>query len=194
MTSALELGVILHPCSAQDPPDAGVATAGSVNDDFTRVKPLLRTRCFACHGSLKQKAGLRVDTVGLMLRGGDSGPAVVKGGAKESLLLDRVSDDDPSERMPPEHEGEPLAALQVGLLRDWIAAGAPAPLDERPEADPRHHWAFRPIVRPAVPRRPRRARARRCSCAGRPCRGRASTPSRCGGRETGADEGGRNGA
>jgi hypothetical protein len=37
------------------------------------------------------------------------------------------------------------------LLRDWIAAGAPGPADERPEADPHDHWAFRPIVRPAVP-------------------------------------------
>jgi Protein of unknown function (DUF1553)/Protein of unknown function (DUF1549)/Planctomycete cytochrome C len=152
MASALELGVIAHPCMAQSPPVAGVATAGGLNDYVTRVKPLLRTRCFACHGSLKQKAGLRVDTVGLMLRGGDSGPVVVKGRAKESLLLDRVSAGDPSERMPPEHEGEPLTALQVGLLRDWIAAGAPAPADERPEADPRDHWAFRPIVRPPVPR------------------------------------------
>ena len=88
----------------------------------------------------------------LMLRGGDSGPVVVKGAANESLLLERVSASDAAERMPPEHEGEPLTAEQVALLRDWIAAGAPAPADERPEADPRDHWAFRPIVRPPVPR------------------------------------------
>ena len=152
MVGALELGLILHPCAGQSPSVADVATAGSLDDYLTRVKPLLRTRCFACHGGLKQKAGLRVDTVGLMLRGGDSGPAVVKGGAKESLLLDRVSAGDASERMPPEHEGEPLTAEQVALLRNWIAAGAPAPSDEKPEADPRDHWAFRPIVRPTVPR------------------------------------------
>jgi hypothetical protein len=101
---------------------------------------------------LKQKAGLRLDTASRMLRGGDSGPAVVKGVPDESLLLDRVSADDPSDRMPPEGEGEPLSAEQVALLREWIAAGAPAPADERPEADPRDHWAFQPIVRPPVPR------------------------------------------
>jgi hypothetical protein len=100
---------------------------------------------------LKQKAGLRVDTVERMLRGGDSGPAVVKGAAGESLLLERVSATNAVDRMPPEHEGEPLTTEQVGQLRDWIAAGAPAPADESPEADPRDHWAFRPIARPPVP-------------------------------------------
>jgi Protein of unknown function (DUF1553)/Protein of unknown function (DUF1549)/Planctomycete cytochrome C len=149
---ATELGVIPNPCIAQEPPVAGVETAGSLTGYLTRVKPLLRTRCYACHGSLKQKAGLRVDTVELMLRGGNSGPAVVKAGASESLILERVSASDAADRMPPEHEGQPLTVEQVAVLRDWIAAGAPAPLDERPEADPRDHWAFRPIVRPPVPR------------------------------------------
>ena len=140
IASALELGVISYPCVAQERPVAGVETAGSLNGYLTQLKPLLRTRCYACHGSLKQKAGLRVDTVDLMLRGGDSGPVVVKGETDESLLLKRVSASDPAERMPPEHEGDLLTAEQVGLLRDWIAAGAPAPPDERPEADPRDHW------------------------------------------------------
>jgi hypothetical protein len=152
VASALTLGVNPHPASAQEQPVAVVETAGSVNGYVTRIKPLLRTRCYACHGSLKQKSGLRLDTVALMLRGGDSGPVVVKGNAKESLLLERVSASDVTERMPPEHEAEPLSAEQVALLRDWIAGGAPAPADETPEADPRDHWAFRPVARPPVPR------------------------------------------
>jgi hypothetical protein len=43
------------------------------------LKPLLRERCFSCHGSLQQKAGLRLDTVAGMLRGGKQGPALVRG-------------------------------------------------------------------------------------------------------------------
>ena len=62
--------------------------------------------------------------------------------------------------MPPEHEGEPLTAEQVRLLRDWIAAGAPAPADETTRSiDSRDHWAFRPIARPSVPRVQRAGRA-----------------------------------
>ncbi len=44
--------------------------------DYVRdVKPLLAKHCYACHGALKQKSGLRLDTVALMRKGGDSGPA-----------------------------------------------------------------------------------------------------------------------
>jgi len=144
--------VVPHgPCSAQEPPTASDDAAQGKIDYLKQVKPLLRERCFACHGGLKQQAGLRLDTVESMLRGGDDGPAVVKGDAAKSLLLVRVSAADVAQRMPPEQEGEPLSPEQIALVRDWIAAGAQAPSDEQPEADPREHWAFRPIRRPAVP-------------------------------------------
>jgi hypothetical protein len=152
IASSLGSGVMARPTTARGQPAADAGAVAGVEGYLTRVKPLLRSRCYACHGGLKRRAGLRVDTVALMLRGGDSGPAVVQGVAEESLLLDRVSAGDAAERMPPEHEGEPLSAEQIALLRDWITAGAPAPGDEQPEADPRQHWAFRPIVRPPVPR------------------------------------------
>ena len=87
-----------------------------------------------------------------MLRGGDSGPAIVRGNAEESPLIERVSADNPEWRMPPEHEGEPLSADEIALLRDWVVAGAVVPEDEQAEADARDHSAFRPIVRPSVPR------------------------------------------
>ncbi|WP_165229188.1 PSD1 and planctomycete cytochrome C domain-containing protein [Aquisphaera insulae] len=128
----------------------GGATAADGREDYlSRVKPLLKARCYACHGSLKQKGGLRLDTAELIRRGGDSGPVL---GPEDSLLLQRVSAANPAERMPPEHEGEALTAGQLADLRAWIAAGAPAPAGELPEANPRDHWAFRPIVRPEVPR------------------------------------------
>jgi len=115
------------------------------------VKPLLAERCFSCHGGLKQEAGLRLDTVSVMIEGGASGGAVVKGDPDSSPILGRVSDPDPAGRMPPEGEGEPLSAEQVEMLREWIRAGCPAPADEAAEADPRSHWAFQPRVRPPVP-------------------------------------------
>lgn len=120
-------------------------------DYLKQVKPLLRERCYACHGALKQEAGLRLDTAAFAERGGDSGPAIKRGDVAASLLLYRVSASDAAERMPPEEEGEPLSAEQIALLRHWIAAGAQAPQAEQPEVDPRNHWAFQPIVRPPVP-------------------------------------------
>jgi len=115
------------------------------------IKPLLHERCYSCHGAIKQKARLRLDTVELMLKGGKSGPALQRGQPDQSPLITRVATTDLAERMPPEHEGEPFTTAQVQLLRDWIAAGAPAPADEKPETDPKDHWAYRARVRPPVP-------------------------------------------
>jgi hypothetical protein len=118
--------------------------------DYARdIKPLLKERCFACHGALKQKGKLRLDTAALMAKGGTSGPAIKPGDTAASLVLERVSDTDESTRMPP--EGKPLTAEQVAKLKAWIAEGAKAPADEKSEADPRDHWAFRPPVRPPLP-------------------------------------------
>lgn len=131
--------------------------AGAAADDphlaaySAAIRPLLAERCHACHGGLTQEAGLRLDTVALAVAGGESGAAILKGDPAGSLLVKRVTADDPAIRMPPEGEGEPLSADEIELLRSWIAAGSPAPPDEQPEADPRSHWAFQPRLRPAVP-------------------------------------------
>ena len=116
---------------------------------LSEIKPLLREKCFACHGALKQKAGLRLDTAELIQKGGKSGPALVAGKPGESRILRRVTHADEEKRMP--REAEALSGEQIGLLRDWIAAGATAPGNEKPEADPADHWSFRQIERPALP-------------------------------------------
>ncbi len=118
--------------------------------DYTRqIKPLLQARCFACHGVLKQQSKLRLDTAALAIQGGENGAAIKPGDLAASPLITRVSAKDEAERMPP--EGEPLTAAQIQLLKTWIAQGAKAPADEKPERDPREHWAFKTPVRPAVP-------------------------------------------
>jgi hypothetical protein len=120
-------------------------------DYLLAVKPLLQHHCYACHGALKQKGGLRLDTAAALLKGGESGPAVRPGEPSRSLLLERVQSVDPDEHMPPKHEGENLAPAQVALLEAWIAGGATSPPGEKPEPDPRDHWAFRPRARPPLP-------------------------------------------
>ena len=118
-------------------------------DYAAEIKPILLTRCYACHGGLQQKAGLRLDTGVLARRGGKSGAAVVPGDVAKSLLFARVTATNASERMP--QEGDPLKPEQIELLRRWIAQGAVSPAGEKGEPDPREHWAFQPPVRPAVP-------------------------------------------
>ena len=118
-------------------------------DYIRHIKPVLIERCVACHGALKQEGGLRLDTALLAIKGGESGAAIVPGDSGASLLLNRVTATDASERMPP--EGEPLKPDQIASLRNWIAQKAEAPVDEQPQRHPRDHWAFRSPTRATVP-------------------------------------------
>lgn len=126
------------------------ASAAGQPVDYERdVKPLLRSRCYACHGGLKQESELRLDTGSSILKGGDSGAAVVAGKSAQSLLLERIVSKDDDERMPP--EGKPLKATEIQLIKRWIDQGAQSPKDEQPEEDPRKHWAFQKPIRPVIP-------------------------------------------
>ncbi|WP_164100814.1 PSD1 and planctomycete cytochrome C domain-containing protein [Candidatus Laterigemmans baculatus] len=118
------------------------------------VRPLLAGKCVKCHGPEKQEGGLRLDSLEAMLKGGDSGPAVVAGEVAESLLVEAVRYE--SFEMPP---SAPLPEEDVARFVDWIAAGAVWP--EHGEAvrevsgviseSDRQWWAFQPLRRPEVP-------------------------------------------
>ena len=117
--------------------------------DYLRdVKPILRIHCFRCHGPLRVEAGLRLDTRDRALRGGESGAALKPGNAPDSLLLQRITADADT-RMPP--DTDPLTEAQIETLVNWVSAGANAPADEQAH-DPRSHWSYQPIQRPAIPK------------------------------------------
>src|SRR5262245_39583603 len=68
------------------------------------VKPIFAKNCTACHGAEKQKSGLRLDSVGLAKRGGDSGPAIEPGKSAESLLVLAITGGEGVAAMPPKGE------------------------------------------------------------------------------------------
>lgn len=124
-------------------------TSLSRADFLSDVRPVLKARCFSCHGALKAEAGLRLDSVSAMHMGGDSGSILAN---HAGILLDRITSSDEADRMPP--EGAPLTPAQIDAFRAWIAAGSPAPVPDEPEPDPRSHWAFQlpqPSPLPEVP-------------------------------------------
>lgn len=126
------------------------AIASEEKVDYVRdVKSLFKSRCYACHGALKQEGGLRLDTVADAIKGGESGRAIKEGDPKSSYLIERIADSDESSRMP--QEGSPLSAEEIAKIKKWIEQGAKAPTNDAPEPDPRDHWAFKRIVRPSVP-------------------------------------------
>src|SRR5688572_28386642 len=75
------------------------AATGTV--DFKRdIQPIFEKSCVSCHGRGRDKGGFVVDTRETVLKGGDSGPAVVMGKSEESLLIELVSGLDPDNVMP----------------------------------------------------------------------------------------------
>jgi len=116
------------------------------------IQPILVRRCTSCHGAEKQKSGLRLDTAAAARRGGDSGPALEPGKSAESLLIQAITGAEGVAAMPPKGEA-PLTKEEIALLKTWIDQGAKAPADNAAAGPAKgaDHWAFRPVVRPAVP-------------------------------------------
>ena len=90
--------------------------------DFDQhVKPILATKCHACHGAKQQQSGLRLDKRQNALRGGDYGAVIIAGKSADSKLILRLVSGDGGMQMPPTG---PLAAEDIGILRAWIDQGA----------------------------------------------------------------------
>jgi len=115
--------------------------------DFNRdIKPLLSNQCFFCHGpDAAQREGgidgLRIDTADGATADLGGHVAIKPGDAAASVLIDRVTSQDDSDRMPPPGSGRRLTNEEVDLLRRWIDQGAK--YDQ--------HWSYVPPTRPDVP-------------------------------------------
>ena len=106
-------------------PASGVRADDAADKHFTaRVLPLLELRCISCHGPEKVKGGLRMDTREALLKGGETGPAVVPGQPGASLLLQAVMHSKKDLEMPPK---EKLTTNDIAVLEKWITDGAPWP-------------------------------------------------------------------
>jgi mono/diheme cytochrome c family protein len=140
--------------------------ATAADDDATRagnkffeteVRPLLSQHCFECHGEKKQKGGLRVDNIGFLKTGGDTGPALVPGDPEKSPMIEAVRYKNKDFQMPPK---EQLTEAQVAVLEKWIKMGAPWPEDTAHKLvvteggftdEQRNWWSFRPLAKVSPP-------------------------------------------
>jgi len=89
------------------------------------IKPIFEKSCFKCHGSEKQKAKLRVDSLAAINKGSENGKILEPGDSAKSKIVHnvaRIGDED--DWMPPVDKGDPLTKEQVGLIRAWIDQGA----------------------------------------------------------------------
>ncbi len=126
-----------------------------------RIRPILAIHCYECHraGSKKDNGGLLLDSRQGLLKGGDSGPALVLGDPEKSLLLLAVRQTDKDLRMPP---GKKLTDAQIADLETWIKSGAADPRESPSSTAPkkaygmsleegRRFWSFQPVRNPSPP-------------------------------------------
>jgi hypothetical protein len=152
----LAVALLTAPTAFAQAPSA----ADNVHFFETKVRPVLVTRCYACHSAATKPAGgLRVDDRNGLLQGGDSGPAVIPGDPDASLLLTRIRHTNPKRRMP--KEGDPLTDAELKDLDAWINNGAAWPAEQLPaslgkskasyERLRARHWAYQPLKQVPVP-------------------------------------------
>ena len=116
----------------------------------TKIRPLLAEHCLECHGDKKQWGGLRLDSREAMLRGGESGPAIVPGKPDKSLLIRAVRQVDDDLQMP---KDDKLTKQQIAELVRWVEISAPFPGEAGPAQRTRdpNHWAFQTPAEPPLP-------------------------------------------
>jgi hypothetical protein len=124
--------------------------------DFKRqVEPIFARSCYQCHGAKKVMGQLRLDSGELAMKGGVSGPSIIPGDGKQSLLLKRILGEGNEARMP--MGGAPLKPAEIALIGKWIDQGANwSGGDQSANQNPRsaipRHWAYIKPVRPAAGR------------------------------------------
>lgn len=124
----------------------------AADDEFfeKNIRPLLVEKCLSCHSKEKAKGGLRLDSRGEMLKGGDGGPVVLPGKPKESRLIEAIKHTGDL-KMP---QSGKLSEREIAALEEWVNRGATWPAaavlaspDKIAEAAAKH-WAFQPVKRP----------------------------------------------
>ncbi len=155
----LRFGGLLFVLSALPILAAG-PTAEEVEFFEKKIRPVLAEKCLLCHGAQASvpMGGLRLDSRAAVLKGGDSGPAIVPGFPEKSLLIRAISYQDLRLKMPPTGK---LSEQEIGDFTTWVKRGAPDPrlevaavATEKQGIDlqqGRTFWSFQGIQKPAPP-------------------------------------------
>jgi len=137
---------------------AADTVAADAGIDFfeAKIRPVLIRECYECHAADAKQVhgGLLLDHQAGLLKGGDSGAAVVPGKVDESLLIGALRHE--AFDMPP--KGRLDDAVIEDFVR-WVEMGAPDPRSEVKAAssqamslaEAKDFWSFMPLVRAELP-------------------------------------------
>lgn len=95
-------------------------------DYYRDVYPFLKANCISCHNKTTTKADLNMETPELMIKGGESGPAIIPGKGAESLIVTASLHTKDMEMPPPNNKSGAVNLIpeQIATLQAWIDQGA----------------------------------------------------------------------
>jgi hypothetical protein len=151
------------PADAEEPVSADHAARMFKSAEMfkSKIRPVLQQHCLDCHGGGSTEAKFDLSDRAALLKGGDSGAAVVvgKGDASRLIHLLRHSKDP---HMP--HEADKLPEKTIADICEWIDYGAAydEPLvapkgktaswkDRTPPAEARKFWSYQPLAKVQPP-------------------------------------------
>jgi cytochrome c553 len=135
-------------------------TAAQVEFFEKKVRPVLVEHCYSCHsaGAKKLRGGLHADSRAALLKGGDTGPALVPGAPEKSRLIAAIRYKDVDLQMPPRAK---LPDAAIADLTAWVKMGAPWPAEKANATAgkgvfdlarrQREHWCWQPLRGPQPP-------------------------------------------
>ena len=141
--TVLSVALIALAAAGQKPVVPAPVPAAASTLFESKIRPMLLTSCVGCHGKDSPAGNLRLDV------------AVTP--EKAQTMLQRVRGEGGKQRMP---IGPPLSHEKIALLEVWVKSGAiwgsnkvsPDSTLAAVLARGKNHWAFQPLVRPAVPK------------------------------------------
>jgi WD40 repeat protein len=98
------------------------------------IAPILKEKCFGCHGAKNPKGKLDMTKYASLRKGGTKDDPIAPGQPDDSYLITVLTATD-KKRMPPKDSGAPLPQNQIELIERWIEQGAKLDAVLKPESD-----------------------------------------------------------
>ncbi len=95
---------------------------------YEDIRPIFQAHCHGCHQPAKAKGGYVMTAVDQLLKGGDTGVAVIPKDLEGSFLVEQITPVNGEAEMPSGEEA--LSSADIEKVRRWIAEGA---IDDTPE-------------------------------------------------------------
>ncbi len=104
--------------------------AFSQEADFNKIAAIFQERCLDCHSAPDPEGKFLMQDFGSLMKGGETGPAILPGKGAESLLVQMIEgkvERDGKKKIMPPGKREKLSTSEIALIKNWIDAGAKAP-------------------------------------------------------------------